>query len=423
MKWVALSDLHISSAPGQFQAHQALGAFLTQVAHTPGLSGVVLAGDVLDFLEFESHHEIVPKRAAQRLDDILSAPSNRPIVQGLEAVLENGRVVVLPGNHDVELDLPAVQDTMRDLLGAGDRLHFEPGGQAFQVTSDHGKAWFTHGNKYDVWNDVDYTALREGAYKDPERPQTLCPGSRLVLELMNQFKGDYPWIDRVSHLPTTVALLWYFEKGSQRIKQALRRSTGLGPDLLLQSLRRLRRGGMLAKAPAPHDDLADQLVRALCPDTPQALRQEQWFWMESVVTDPIGATSPGKLAAGGGDRYWLAALRRLLQASMPARLAQEDPSHEDPIEDTLHKRAPHDASVVVMGHTHVEKDRPLGDRRYLNLGCWGEQLDIPPFVDDEDLQRWLASLRANQVPSTRRPTFLTLEDADGLTATLAHADA
>jgi UDP-2,3-diacylglucosamine pyrophosphatase LpxH len=423
MNWIALSDLHISSAPGQFQAHQALGTFLGRVAHTPALSGVVLAGDVLDFLEFESHHEIVPKKASQRLDDILSATPNKPIVEGLKAVLEVGRVVVLPGNHDVELDLPAVQETMRDLLDADERLQFEPGGQAFQVTTEHGKAWFTHGNKFDVWNDIDYAAFREGATRDPERPQKLCPGSRLVLELMNQFKGDYPWIDRVSHLPTAVALLWYFEKGSDRVKQALRRSTGLGPDLLLQSLRRLRRGGMLAAAPAPHDVLADHLLRAFCPDAPQALRQEQWFWMESVVTEGIGAASPGKLAAGGGERYWLAVLRHLLEASTPARVEHEDPSHEDPIEHTLKKRVPHDASVVVMGHTHVEKDRPLGDGRYLNLGCWGEQLDIPPFAHDEDLQRWLTALRANEVPSTRRPTFLTLEDADGLSATLAHADA
>ncbi len=122
---------------------------------------LVINGDVVDFLaervserspDWSAFH-YPEQRAMDRLDCIVKRSSL--VFQALTGFLAKGnRLVVLPGNHDIELNLPAVRRRFREHVGAGAAADFEfiTQGEAYRV----GDVLIEHGNRVDEMNFVDY---------------------------------------------------------------------------------------------------------------------------------------------------------------------------------------------------------------------------------------------------------------------------
>ena len=130
-----ISDLHLGGAadPGKrgfrICTHEVeLAAFvhsLTLLNNNSPRIELVINGDMVDFLA-ERTTEINSKwsafhypenNAIQILDRIVQRSAL--VFEALQRFLARGhRLVILPGNHDIELNLPAVRNRLREHVGA-----------------------------------------------------------------------------------------------------------------------------------------------------------------------------------------------------------------------------------------------------------------------------------------------------------------
>ena len=111
---------------------------LTQKFAQQGPSELVLNGDTVDFLAERdekpntwSPFTADPKRAVGKLEAIVQR--DQPVFDAIGRFLDKGgRLVVLLGNHDIELSLPAVRTAFRRALGvkAGHDFEFLYDGEA-----------------------------------------------------------------------------------------------------------------------------------------------------------------------------------------------------------------------------------------------------------------------------------------------------
>jgi hypothetical protein len=79
------------------------------------------------------------------------ADRDRTFFLALRDFLDAGcRLVILTGNHDIELELPAVRRKLRVVIGVtpGHDYEFIGAGEVYLV----GDALIEHGNRYDEWN-------------------------------------------------------------------------------------------------------------------------------------------------------------------------------------------------------------------------------------------------------------------------------
>jgi UDP-2,3-diacylglucosamine pyrophosphatase LpxH len=141
----------------------------------------------------------------------------RGVFDALAAFLGAGnRLTLLLGNHDIELSMPRVRAQLCKLLGGGrGLLRFVYDGEAYTP----GRVLIEHGNRYDRWNMIDYSALRQersmrsrGLAVDEEVRQEryFVPpaGTYLVIHFMNRIKARYRFIDLLK--PETNAVLPLF---------------------------------------------------------------------------------------------------------------------------------------------------------------------------------------------------------------------
>jgi len=189
---------------------------LTEKFEQHGPSELVLNGDTVDFLaeHDEKPHTWSPFtrdpcRAAAKLEAIVQR--DQAVFDAIKRFLDKGgRLVVLLGNHDIELSLPAVRAAFRRALGvkAGHDFEFLYDGEAYIV----GDALIEHGNRYDAWNQIDYDSLRhirsvQSRLLDASEEHIFTPpaGSEMVTEVINTIKLDYPFVDLLK--PETAAVV------------------------------------------------------------------------------------------------------------------------------------------------------------------------------------------------------------------------
>ncbi len=127
-------------------------------------------GDIVDFLlddDFESHAQLRPWTSDQReavckLNKIVERTrqfQERGPFEAWSRFLEKGhRLTFILGNHDLELSLPEVRNHLSYLLRAE--------GRDFQFVYDgeacvRGDLLIEHGNRYDGFNIIDHSALRQ----------------------------------------------------------------------------------------------------------------------------------------------------------------------------------------------------------------------------------------------------------------------
>lgn len=205
----SISDLHMGGEPGRqiFREGERLAAFARTLAARQGKVALVLAGDVFDTLpELDPGGMYVAvdgATAVRRVAGMFPAAFD-----GLAAFLRRpeSELVLLIGNHDVEVGFPETQEALRVLLGGDDpaargRIRFVTTGTGLRCTVGGVDVFVTHGNEADRWNHVDHEGLRKiaharalGQAMDPAL-WTPNAGTRLVVDAMNPVKRRHPFID------------------------------------------------------------------------------------------------------------------------------------------------------------------------------------------------------------------------------------
>jgi UDP-2,3-diacylglucosamine pyrophosphatase LpxH len=213
-----ISDLHLGGEEpnGQiFRQGKRLENFIRRLeSDAKGLDGklaLVLAGDVIDTLP---PYQNIPcsyihiDNAVEIVNRIMKNPSFRCVFCALSSFLDNDKceLVILSGNHDLELALPEVQETILHKIAGNDsakrgKVRFITQGIGFRCKVGTKTIYVTHGNETDEWNHVDHEQLREFTHAQALghvfNSTAWIPnyGTKLVVDIMNKFKKEHPFID------------------------------------------------------------------------------------------------------------------------------------------------------------------------------------------------------------------------------------
>lgn len=434
----ATSDGRPVNASQLCNAYDELVGFISWVADRGAEPGanveLVINGDFVDFLAEDpaGSPELCARiwtaeeaHAIAKLDRIISRPhaESRGVFEALCEFRSRGhRLTLLLGNHDVELALPGVRAHLFNRLGGESRgpLRFVYDGEAYPV----GRILVEHGNRYDDWNMVNHSALRqERSVRSrglpvveemrKERYFVPPPGTYLVIHFVNRIKARYRFVDLLKPEETAVVpLLLSLEPGRRRYFKDI---LAAAPVYLTK-----RSHGLLEPAmpKVPGDMRPSSHTKSRSPAT-----------LDDVLREALGGDAEpfleGTTAGDMGIRralrdfgHWFSVRREELpetieSASHWARLVVQErkrTNHVRLLHTALRHVNAHDDSftleseearyvdaatriategrfdVVVFGHTHLPKRKQLEvagrDCWYFNTGTWCDVLRLPEDVHD-----------------------------------------
>lgn len=457
-----ISDLHVGGATGTPEnprgfrmctRPQALCDFLdyipTQTA--PGTAcELVINGDFIDFLSEEfpknTFYPFLPEeKALLAFHNIVAR--EKAFFDALEKFASQHRLTILLGNHDVELAHPKVTAALVARLGGpSERLRVQLDGKPYLV----GEALIEHGNLYDGFNAIlpsEIETLRQSGRFEPP------PGSKLVAEIMNPIKREYPFIDLLkpeqeTAIPILIALRPSTVGAVARIAKlsydASKREKAARYRLIQANAAKAQPEPFAADLGEPEKS-PEEALRAVLADALDGEENAREFLdllpeaPRPVLVEKNGPPLPFSRpelpdpALLRGDLNPLEKLRvnllwRALQGSK--KDLSFVVSHEH---DTRYREA---AAVqhkgirwVIMGHTHLAKahDNISPGRSYLNTGTWADLLPFPEFVTElreeegkKKLHEFLEDLANNRLERwlSFRPHFARVE-FDGTSATKA----
>lgn len=447
-----ISDLHLGGAaagerwPGSTSFRMMtrpdlLARFIRGLAEKPA-SGptieLVINGDFVDFLaeehtpDAEGNHKWIPfiedpDVAAATFSKVVKR--NSEVFEALAMLLARGHALtVISGNHDLELTLPSVRAELSRVLGlregARKEFRFLMDGEAYEL----GDALIEHGNRYDPANVVDHDRLRQvrsllSRRRNEDAAGRFPPpiGSRIVAELMNPIKDQYPFIDllKPESEPLFALLLalepsykWRLGKLARILKSIPKHlmkedtltfhsgdisSTDTGAGNYLGDISSRTSGGDDDDEDGDDDALREIVARAVGRPAAEQLvarTEKNYLGDISSVREKITAvTGVFQLLTAGG----LLEAEERLPAIQDAVLALSgDRSFDEKYETgKRYKKAAEALSTgqgtgdgykfVVFGHTHHAKDLPLDSgARYLNTGTWANLMRFPEAVLSKD---------------------------------------
>ena len=219
--WV-VSDIHMGGDHKDFQIFNRGDRLARLVDHITALpddvdAAIVLNGDIIDSLaeeKFVPGYVALDAGAADRMmEHIYSDEAFAPVWEAFGRLVRKPRrhLVFVVGNHDIELALPVVEDSIRGHLSMDEnggvdeaaraRIHFSTHGGGFACRVGGARVFCTHGIELDAWNWVDYNrlgqlanAINAGRFvpRTGWRPNA---GTRLVVDVMNIVKKAHPFVD------------------------------------------------------------------------------------------------------------------------------------------------------------------------------------------------------------------------------------
>jgi len=427
-----VSDLHLGGTRHKkdptknfqiFNQGEALGGLIEHAAQQPGQVGLVLNGDVVDFLAEDNASYLAPLKAPARLKRIMSDPSFSPVWQALQQFVAtpDKELILVLGNHDVELALPRVQDTLLAELTQGKadalgRIRFETSGAGYACTVGGRRVLCLHGNEVDDWNVVDYRQLLEVA-RAQNRGMRLPPwtpnaGTKLVIDLMNRAKRDHPFVDLLK--PETTMVPGVLLAIKPDLKDELK---SIGPVLLRLAKDYVRIATGVLGAEEDEEEVPPQIKqdgfgRSLAaPNRTRSGGPASDAFYSRLEKQFEAGTELDELAEEGTLGFFSISVRRwlgldteeALRDSLRDWLAKAPVFELDYRDDTfkkLDKAVGPEVDFLVAGHTHLERSLPRSEGgHYFNSGTWIRLMRVEQAVldDDAEYQNLLKILRSNQM--------------------------
>lgn len=406
-----------------------LARFVDALAAKPPSVELIVNGDMVDFLAEDDGgagwlaFTTDQDDAVRKLDSIIDR--DKELFAAFGRFLERGhRLVVLLGNHDVELALPAVRQRFGERIGLTGRhnFHFIYDGEAYRI----GRALIEHGNRYDAFNIVDYDGLRRlrsllsRNQAVPADYAFAAPaGSHIVAEVMNPIKAQYRLIDLLKpENEAMIPVLMAIEPGYRKVLTKIaalglqaRKHKLAGPAMPSFA------GDISARGDSPFGDDSFASDISAAPPKPDAL--------DTIMKERLGSEAAVVMAGAAAnpfaedisaretiDRSWglarmlLSSSRETFQARLPALLAAVRSVHTDSTFTrdaecfteylgAAKELASGGFDYVIFGHTHAARDVSLpGGARYLNLGTWADLIKFPSQILSGPAPAALDGLRA-----------------------------
>lgn len=455
-----ISDTHLGGVKGAqiFDATKALKWLLGDLAKQADATKtrqftLVINGDFVDFLAEPQPVYFDPRTACDRLDRILLHEAGfRGILGALRefAGKRNCRLIINLGNHDLELALPWVRDHLLDMLSEGNaapraRIDLLTDGAGCRLSVNGVQVLCAHGNEVDAWNVTDHETIRRIARdilrgQDPD-PWIPNAGTQMVIEVMNDIKRAYPFVDVLK--PETGAVV--------PILAALKPS--LAARLAQVSkvvLRRARDGGLMktgflgevegampepaltaALPPLGEGELRDRTTQA----AQQILEEANARHMSGVrpIDLVTGDMVADQLGLFTGAKAWLTGRSLSEQLRHELKPLAKDRSFaldtEDSYFEAFDRLAGREIDVIVTGHTHLRRALPRKVARgfYYNTGTWARVIQITEDLlnDQTRFDAFFAAIGAGRMAAldkldglVQRQNPVFSASADGAGATL-----
>jgi len=410
------------------QSYGALIRFIDWVADQGSASQaveLVINGDIVDFLAEDDYPGGLnarvftpnPNDVLVKLSHIFATTRLRTESEGERGVLEalagllhaGGSLTLMLGNHDVELALPKVRDWLVEKLGGpSPRLRFFYDGEAYRI----GQLLIEHGNRYDRWNQIDHSALRQERSmlsrglrideKHRSRYFFVPPaGTHLVIHFMNRIKARYRFVDLLKpETGAVIPLLAALEPDYLPMLNQVLQAVPIGLSWLLHGVVddvMPRRPGDLAGGTS--QGLASVLLEELGPSAtlfplpPMAmdgnmaggvdgLLYRAQLWLEGAASQLVA--QPRSLLALLTNKPDEQRLRQLHAALW--RVSRKDKAFDPTKEDDEYLNAARKlgsegpARCVVFGHTHLPKKIREAELTYLNTGTWADVIRLPELT-------------------------------------------
>jgi len=401
-----VSDLHLGGDKNfqVFNLGATLGKFITHLSQQPEGRDVafVINGDFVDFLSHATGSRYLdPEGAIGILSKITQDSAFAPVWKALAKFVKTPArtLVVVLGNHDLELALPWVQAWLRNFLAGHDaaargRVMFSCEGAGFACTVGGKKVLCVHGNEVDAWNLTDYEQLRRVSrditFGHAHKDWTPNAGTKLVVDVMNGVKATYPFVDLLkpeaqAAVPTLVAL----NPGSAGYIS--RRIVPIAARLTWDKVRSMTgflstRSAQEAAEPETFDHFMGQVFARPASDSRALLQAtEARLQRGDNPLDLIkGDQQEAYLGKMGALFDWIQDKPRseVLRAATEGLL--KDTSfkldEKDSTFTSLDQQISADIDFLIAGHTHFERAivRQNGGGYYFNCGTWIRLMQYTP---------------------------------------------
>jgi UDP-2,3-diacylglucosamine pyrophosphatase LpxH len=408
-----VSDLHLGGVPGFqiFGSAKELVAFIDHVRDRPATRiALVINGDFVDFLAEPGARYFDPTGANDKLDRIVGDVTFKPIFDALTQFVGRGgrQLIVALGNHDIELALPWVRDHLLEILavnndGARGRITLSFDGAGYACTVGGASILCVHGNEADTWNVTDYERLRRTGrdYVQGRSLEEWTPnaGTKLVIDVMNGIKRDYPFVDLLKpEVEAVVPVLLALDPGQlQKLSRVMAIATRLGWDAVRRMTGFLSPGEEAEQGFVAIDRMTEEQATSMAPlehllnRTFAQLNQmsiasescELMNQVESMFdkrTDPVALVASGRrpelLGGFSAARDWIAGRPKSEVLREALEKLKKDRSFDVRNADSPYRRIDElvggSFDYVVAGHTHQERKlaRSKGRGEYFNSGTW-----------------------------------------------------
>ncbi|HMF57416.1 MAG TPA: metallophosphoesterase [Pyrinomonadaceae bacterium] len=440
-KTIVISDLHVGA--GELddcdeELQNCLVSFLDQLSSDEDKIELVVNGDFLDFVQARPWQDAglesvsntnVPlcfteDQSVEKLESIVNA--HAPIFAALGRFLAakpDNKLIIMPGNHDVDFFWPRVRSIFMDKVCEQDesapaRLHFYL--ERVYRPPSCPQIWVEHGNNYDPINcfkvkELDPTGgyylepklywseSNPPIFKDANGAERLyeCIGTRLLIKYMNQLDADYPFVDNVKPFSRFVRIF-----GASALvpgygfPKVILRVWGMLSYLIKEgitspsSLMGINAGGGAEANKVGPSAIIKAILKELTPDEFQKLTQQiksRGFKfrgdLKMFAQSDENATKLMDFLADNLDLIDdIKAKSDSLLGSTPGTLSlvrgfnvKETNELIKAANNIVEKNR--DVIGIIMGHTH----EPVKSSKYINTGCWTRYYI---FTDDEKLRPW-----------------------------------
>jgi len=416
-----ISDLHLGGEKGFqiFNAGSRLAGFIQSLLIAPekDKTALVINGDFVDFLAEENAESFNPLTAIPMLQRITEDAAFYPVWQALREFVakSNRRLIIVLGNHDLELALPWVQNWLIDFLTNNNkslsyRIRFVTHAGGYLCLVGNEKVLCVHGNESDRWNRTDYKGLSEitGKLIQGQEYKGWNPnmGSQLVIDVMNEIKKDFPFIDlfKPEKEGAIAALLALKPELRNRIPSTLKIVAthfskgflGEENEFLGADLNALANPGNLM---VDQNSLFEEIEGAFADGLkPHSLVKAE----EAEVNLGAGTALIKSLFNIDGSRNFRSEMKKLKDIRI------FDIDFKDDLFKKMDRQVARDVSFLITGHTHLCRAlrRERREGYYFNTGTWGRLFRVMPEMLDKNLDKLEALFRKGNLDDFDAPEWV-----------------